>query len=139
MPGRLDRVTASVIDAPATILQYRRMVEEQREDFERRLLALVRSQMDQTDERYPDGWVITDFVVTARGYVEPDPDAAVHPWAGGPYPGWPMHAWTVGSSPEYQIDLELLRSALESTTRLQNDWLEQFRAAVDENDEADEH
>jgi hypothetical protein len=123
---------APVIDAPATILQYRRMQKEQREDFERRLLALVRNQMDAWDERFPDGWEITDFVVTARGYVPPEPGASVDPWAGGPYPGWLMAAWTRGSSTTWQGDIELLQDALDYTTG------KHLSADRDDEDEEDE-
>jgi hypothetical protein len=130
------------------------MSHEQREDFERRLLALVRSQLDSSDERYPDGWVITDFVVTARGYFAPEPGTSLDPWAGGAYPGWGIQAWTRGSSPLYSRDAELLREALEFTNTAHNEWLERLRAQADEdellefeqlpeqadeNDEADEH
>jgi hypothetical protein len=60
------------------------MSSEQRDDFERRLLALVRDQMDYWDERFNQGWEITDFVVAARGYIAPEPDAPIEAWAGGP-------------------------------------------------------
>jgi hypothetical protein len=32
------------------------MPSESREDFERRLLAIVRDQMEAMDEDFPDGW-----------------------------------------------------------------------------------
>ena len=57
-----------------------------REDFERRLLALVRDQMDNMDSGYPNGWEITEFVVTARYYTH-HPEDELTPWDGGPYPG----------------------------------------------------
>jgi len=73
---------------------------------------------------YPNGWEISDFVVTARGYVAPEPDAPIDSWAGGPYPGWGMVAWTRGSSAYYWHDAELLRESLDYTTRRHNEWLE---------------
>ena len=105
------------------------MSKDQREDFERRLLALVRNQMDSWDERFPDGWEITDFVVTARGFLAPDPGGSINPWAGGPYPGWYVNGWTRGSSPSWLVDVELLQDALDYTTRQQN------RDASDESDD----
>ena len=54
--------------------------EEQQEESERRRLALVRSQLDQLDEDYPDGWEISELVVTARFSRAPEP---VRPWTPG--------------------------------------------------------
>jgi hypothetical protein len=88
------------------------MPNEQREEFERRLLALVRSRLDTMDEDYPHGWEITDFVITARYYYAPEPDTPLDPWDGGPYPGWAMNGWTRGSSGAYWHDAELLQDAL---------------------------
>jgi hypothetical protein len=91
------------------------MAAEQPDDFERRVLALVRSQVDNLDRDYPDGWEITDFVITARFYHAPDPNAERFPWEGGPYPGWTASQWTRGSATGYWIDAELLEEALGNT------------------------
>jgi len=52
---------------------------KQREEFERRLLALVRSQMDISDRDHPHGWEISDFIVTARIHYAPEPEARLQP------------------------------------------------------------
>jgi hypothetical protein len=96
------------------------MPEEQREEFERRLLALVRYRMDGMDEDYPDGWEISEFVITARYHTAPQPGTTLDPWAGGPYPGWGMNGFTLGSSPTYFHDAELLQDALDYTLGKRN-------------------
>ena len=93
------------------------MPTEQREEFERRLLALVRLELDAMDEDYPHGWEISDFVITARTHYAPEPGTPLDPWAGGPYPGWYVSAWTRGTSPAYWYDAELLYQALEYSNK----------------------
>ena len=112
------------------------MPKEQREAFERRLLALVRHQLDELDEDYPDGWEISDFVVTARFYWAPEPGTQLNPWAGGAYPGWNMNAWTGGSSTSNLHDAELLADALEYSRRW-HEHLRQQAAAEYEDQEAE--
>ena len=114
------------------------MPKEQRADFERRLLALVRDEMDNWDEDYPDGWEITDFVVTARAYFALEPGTPIQPWDGGPYPGWGINAWTRGSSSMYWHDAELLQQALDHSTSKHYEFLERLRSEDDETDDADE-
>jgi hypothetical protein len=119
------------------------MPNEQREEFERRLLALVRAQMDYTDEDYPHGWEITEFVVTARYHVAPEPGTTLDPWECGPYPGWGINAWTRGSSPTYWHDAELLQQALDHVLRRDNELLNESDAEdepgdEDESEDADE-
>ena len=88
---------------------------EHRDDFERRLLARVRHELDQMDEAYEDGYEIGDYVLTFQFFVAPEPDEELHPWAGGPYPGWWPTAVTIGSSPSYWIDEQMLRDSLRYT------------------------
>ena len=54
-----------------------------RNEFERRLLALVRDYMDEADERYPAGYEIGDFVVLYELYERVADDAPLKPWTGG--------------------------------------------------------
>jgi hypothetical protein len=93
------------------------MPNDPREDFERRLLALVRNEMDGIDEDHPHGWEITDFVVTARYYGAPKEAVELFPWDGGPYPGWQVNGFTCGSSPAFFLDAQLLEEGLEVTLR----------------------
>jgi Endonuclease NucS N-terminal PH-like domain len=62
---------------------------EHREDFERRLLAKVRSSLDYLDETNPQGYEIEHFVLTFRYYRGLEPDERLEPWDGGRYVG--MH------------------------------------------------
>jgi hypothetical protein len=93
------------------------MADEHREDFERRLLAKVRSSLDYLDETYPDGYEIEHFVLTFRYYTAPDSDSALEPWDGGRYVGMYPSGFTTGSSSAYMIDEWLLREALDHTVR----------------------
>ena len=108
---------------------------EQREEFERRLLALVRSQMDISDRNHPEGWEISDFIVTARIHYAPEPGTPLEPWAGGPYPGWNINAWTRGSSDEYWYDAQLLQEALDYSLRMHEQWLSEVEAEDEPEDE----
>ena len=91
------------------------MADEQRDDFERRLLALVRDQLDELDRDWSDGWEITDFVVTARFYAAPAEGEQLAAWEGGPYPGWSVNGFTRGSAAAYFVDAELLQAGLDYT------------------------
>jgi hypothetical protein len=111
---------------------------ENRDEFERRLLALLRSQLDILDRDWPNGWDVTDFVVTVRFYTAPEPGAPLDPWAGGPYPGWMANAFTRGSSTSYFVDAELLQAALDYTRdRIDDMTAEDYEEGEDESDEAD--
>jgi hypothetical protein len=99
-------------------MAYRRPVasgdsEAQRQEFERRVLALVRYNLDGLDEVYPQGWEITDFVIIGRTYLAPEPDDDPKPWYGGPFPGWWQGGLTLGSSPSFYVDEDLLEESLE--------------------------
>ena len=129
------RTVADLIDSGEPQLHSPRMASERREEFERRLLALVRKQMDISDRDHPDGWEITDFVITARVYYAPEPDEHLEPWAGGPYPGWIVNAWTRGSSTSYWHDTELLNDALNYTERMHRSWLNQLETEDEPRDD----
>ena len=114
------------------------MPKEQRDEFERRLLALVRHQLDELDEDYPDGWEISEFVLTARFYWAPEPGTPLDPWEGGTYPGWRMNAWTGGSSTSYLHDAELLSDALEYSRGRHEDFRQQVAAEYEEAEAVEE-
>jgi hypothetical protein len=106
----------------------------QREEFERRVLALLRRQLDVMDEVSPGAYELGDFVLAGRYWFAPEPDTQLHPWDGGPYPGWNMDVWVAGSSPADWVDAELLERALEiAASRVKKAQLdeEQWDAADD--------
>lgn len=59
------------------------MNSQQREEVERRVLALVRSRLDECDEWYPDGYEIGDFIFLYQILIAPDRDSPPDPWHGG--------------------------------------------------------
>jgi hypothetical protein len=84
-----------------------------REDFERRLLALVRNYMDEADELYPEGYEIGDFMVLYELIRRVPPDEALEPWSGGPRAGWESPAVAFSSTTsKYWLDEAWLREAL---------------------------
>jgi hypothetical protein len=54
-----------------------------REEFERRLLALVRDYMDEADELYPDGYQLGDFMVLFEVFTRVSDSEPLEPWSGG--------------------------------------------------------
>jgi hypothetical protein len=58
-----------------------------RNEFERRLLALVRDYMDSADELHPDGYDIEDFMVVYQLRIALPADEPLKAWDGGPQPG----------------------------------------------------
>ena len=84
-----------------------------REDFERRLLALVRSYMDDADGLYPGGYEIGDFMVLYELIREVPPEESLEPWSGGPRAGWESPAVAFSSTTSaYWLDEAWLREAL---------------------------
>jgi hypothetical protein len=57
-----------------------------REQFERRLLALVRDYLNETDEEFPEGYEIEDFIVLYQVRFAPPEEEDLRPWHGGPSP-----------------------------------------------------
>src|SRR3954453_18840809 len=96
------------------------MAPAQREDFERRLLAKVRSTLDYLDDTYQE-YEIEHFVLTFRYYTHADADSQFEPWDGGRYVAMIPKALTTGSSPSYEIDEWLLREALNHTLDLRSE------------------
>ena len=69
-----------------------------RDEFERRLLALVRDYMDEADALYPEGYDIGDFMVLYE-ILERVPDTEqLNPWSGGPRAGWKSPALAFSST-----------------------------------------
>jgi hypothetical protein len=108
-----------------------------REDFERRLLALVRDHLDWVDEAFPDGYDIGDFVITWEHFHAPSADTALMPWHGGPYPGWMTGGTTLGSSVAYGTDERLLEKALEHIRDLIAEGEEDYKLESEESDESE--
>ena len=84
-----------------------------REDFERRLLALVRNYMDEADELYPDGYEIGDCMVLYELIRRVPPDEPLDPWSGGPRSGWESPGVAFSSTTSaYWLDEAWLREAV---------------------------
>jgi hypothetical protein len=113
------------------------MATEAREEFERRLLALVRDYLDWTDKEYPDGFEVGDFVITWEHFEAPTPETPLKPWHGGPYPGWWRGGTTLGSSNSYLIDEQLLEKALEHIREMIAENEEDHDVESEESDESD--
>jgi hypothetical protein len=84
-----------------------------REDFERRLLALVRNYMDEADEIYPEGYEIGDFMVLYELIRRVPEDEPLEPWTGGLRTGWESPGIAFSSTTSaYWLDEAWLREAL---------------------------
>jgi hypothetical protein len=89
-----------------------------REDFERRLLALVRRYMDEADELYPEGYEIGDFMVLYELIRRVPEDEALEPWSGGLRSGWESPAIAFSSTTSnFWLDEAWLREALARVKR----------------------
>jgi hypothetical protein len=84
-----------------------------REEFERRLLALVRDYMNAADELYPEGYDIGDFMVFFEVFTRVPDTEQLDPWSGGPRAGWnsPIIAFSSTTS-AYWLDEAWLVEAL---------------------------
>jgi hypothetical protein len=109
-----------------------------REDFERRLLALVRNYMEDADEKdiFPAGFEINDFMVIYE-ILERVPDAKpLQPWETGPRSraGFysPVLAFSSTTS-TYWLDEAFLAEAL---SRVRND--RKYYAELHDDDGGDE-
>jgi hypothetical protein len=89
-----------------------------REEFERRLLALVRSYMDKADELYAEGYEIGDFIVLYEIFTREEDSERLPPWSGGPRAGWnsPFVEFS-STTTEYWLDEAWLVEALERVRR----------------------
>lgn len=90
---------------------------ERNEEFERRVVAIIRDQFETMAEDFPHGYEFADFVITCRFYAAPAPDDSMEPWYGGPYPGWVQNGWTRGSSTSWPVDIALIAEASEHLQR----------------------
>jgi hypothetical protein len=113
------------------------MPDKQLEDFERRVLALIRHELSGMEEDEP-GYEIGDFVLTFEYSVPPDHDVEIYPWAGGRYAGWWPNAMTFGSGINYRVDRALVWDAWLFVDRKYNEWQEEWLATKDQDDEEDE-
>jgi hypothetical protein len=113
------------------------MPDQQLEDFERRVLALIRHRLSHMEEDNP-GYEIGDFVLTFEYSVPPDPDEEIDPWAGGRYAGWWPNGMTFGSGITYEIDRALVWDAWLFVDRKYSQWHEEWLASQDQVDEEDE-
>src|SRR4051794_23846209 len=84
-----------------------------REEFERRLLALVRDFMDESDEYAPGGYDIEDFIVVYQVRYSQAENASLKPWHGGPRPGWWLGVAFSSTTGSHWHDESLLTEALE--------------------------
>jgi hypothetical protein len=115
------------------------MEDQQHEDFERRVLALMRYMLENMAENNP-GYEVGDFVLTFEYFTPPGPDEELDPWEGGRYAGWWPNGKTIGSGINYGIDRRLVWDAWTYVDRKFNEWHEESRASIDQNkdDEPDD-
>jgi hypothetical protein len=85
-----------------------------RDEFERRLLALVRDYMDEADGLYTEGYDIGDFMVLYEILERVPETAQLDPWSGGPRAGWysPTIAFS-STTTQWWLDEAWLLEALE--------------------------
>ena len=84
-----------------------------REEFERRLLALVRNFLDEADELYPEGFEIGDFMILYEVFSRVEDSEPLEPWSGGVRAGLnsPMISFSSTTS-AYWLDEAWLVEAL---------------------------
>ena len=84
-----------------------------REQFERRLLALVRDYLREADEEFPEGYEIEDFIVLYQVRYGPSENEDLQPWHGGARPGsWLGVAFSTSTGSHWH-DEALLAEALQ--------------------------
>lgn len=105
---------------------------EQREEVERRVLALLRSRLDECDEWHTDGYEIGDFLLVYQIFTAPHPEGELDPWAGGPYSGWDTDIGFVTSSESWWFDEAVLRECLTWVRRTRHQMFLDDRYADDE-------
>ena len=91
-----------------------------REELERRVLALVRDYMDGADEHYPDGYDIEEFMMIYQLRVAPSADEDLQPWDGGPQPGSYLTVATSSTTRSHWFDDALASRALDM---IREQWL----------------
>jgi hypothetical protein len=109
---------------------------ETREDFEHRVLALLRDRLDECDETYGDAnYDVGDFMIVYQIYEDHPPP---EPWHGGPYAGWIQDVHFVTSSPSWWIDEALLTEALAWVRQKRFDKWNADLAAEEKDEDEDE-
>jgi hypothetical protein len=84
-----------------------------REQFERRLLSLVRDYLSETDEEFPEGYEIEDFIVLYQVRFGPPESQDLKPWHGGARPGSWLGVSFSSSTGSHWNDEALLAEALQ--------------------------
>src|SRR5262249_6717223 len=131
-PERLS-VRVRAADSKAWTLRAIEAPTMDRDEFERRLLALVRNYLDEADERYPEGYEIGDFMVIYEVNIRIPDGEQLEPWSGGLRAGWdsPVLAFSSTSS-AYWLDEAWLSEALARVRRIRREVGEISDAADDE-------
>jgi hypothetical protein len=115
------------------------LASDHRADFERRLLALMRSELDACDESYPDGYGIGRFAILYEVLFPPTEDNELEPWA---------HSWSRSSridfafsDKSYWAELALLREVLDQVEEDRSDerWDARHRRDEDGDEDEDEY
>ena len=106
-----------------------------REEFERRLLALVRDFLDMNDEDSPEGYEIEDFMVLYHIRYAPADEADLNPWDGGSRPGWWLGVAYSSTSGANSQDEAMLAEALQ---RVRN-WRREIAQESEASDEDASH
>ena len=91
------------------------MPDHVREEFERRLLALVREYLSEADELYPEGYEIDHFMVLYQLRIAPLSGEDLTVWDGGAHPGWRYGIASSSTTHDYWHDEILLTEALNRT------------------------
>jgi hypothetical protein len=85
------------------------MSDHVREEFERRLLALVREYLSEADELYPGGYEIDHFIVLYQLRIAPLRGEDLTVWDGGAHPGWRYGMASSSTTRDYWHEEVLLR------------------------------
>ena len=113
-----------------------------RAEFERRLLALVRSYLDEADALYPEGYDIGEFIVLYEVFTRVSDTEQLDPWSGGPRAGYNSAgiAWS-STTNQYWLGEALLAEAHERVRRMRFDdgeVTDSLEGEATGSDEADE-
>jgi hypothetical protein len=117
----------------------RRVADKQREEFERRVVALIRNQLEDMEKEHP-GYEIGDFVLTFEFFDPPllDPGEELGAWVGGRYGGWWPNGQTFGSSSSWYVDRRLVWDAwLYVDRKWKEDEMRRENRRLDNDQEAD--
>jgi hypothetical protein len=108
------------------------VAESTRDDFERRLLALVRNFLDEADERNPHGYEIGDFMVLYEVFARVDESEPLEPWSGGVRQGFDSPGISFSSTTSaYWLDEVWLAETLARVRELRRSAGDRDRDAED--------